>query len=164
LKIDSVWTGDNNYMLCKAAPTPPYYVEMRFRAVAPAVASHGVSLLLRDSVSGKLVTLLLYGDSGSNGASHKLDLVKWNSRESWNAAYTPSRPLLLAFPVERLRIVDDGTDRHAEISADGADWLRLWSAGRTDFMTPNQVGFGLWTNTTSGLVAMTAFSFKTGTP
>lgn len=40
------------------------------------------------------------------------------------------------------RFRDDGTNRHAEFSNNGLDWLTFHSVSRTDFLTADQVGWG----------------------
>jgi hypothetical protein len=44
-------------------------------------------------------------------------------------------------PLIWLRIADNGTNRIVSFSVDGVLWTALHTVGRTDFITPNQVGF-----------------------
>jgi hypothetical protein len=41
-----------------------------------------------------------------------------------------------------MRIRDDNTNRYYEYSYNGVDWVALYSATRTDFLIPDQIGWG----------------------
>jgi len=49
----------------------------------------------------------------------------------------------MAFPCLWFRITDDGTNRICHVSGDGQHFITIHSVGRTDFLTADEVFFGV---------------------
>ena len=105
-------------------------------------ASDQFGVCFRESSSGKLVTMGMVTSS--------LFIAKWNSPTSFSANYSATigaptgwlgafqNPQYLVY----FRLGDDGsTNRTFSVSLDGVHFLTLLSQTRTDFMTPDQLGF-----------------------
>ncbi len=128
---------------------------------APSTLSTYTGLLLGNS-SGSYITFgLSYGAAlGSFGIS----IFKWTSATAASAAYQSlmGTTLLPALP-RWFRIRDDGTNRIFEYSRDNIGWNTLFSVGRTDFLTPDRVGwFGY--NTSGSTIQVRNRSFVITTP
>lgn len=66
---------------------------------------------------------------------------KFTAPGTFSAAYTSrAKDSMLQWPIW-LKMVDDGTNRVWYISWEGDYWERFTSQGRTDFLTPNRVGY-----------------------
>lgn len=101
-------------------------------------------LVLRNSSSGSLITFFWGYDLGSGG--YLLTVWKWTNATTLSASYAQFG---LNVPPQALRFRDDGTNRIAEFTHNGIDWITYHSVGRTDFITPDQIGWG--SNNASGL-------------
>lgn len=96
---------------------------------------HAWGLLWRESTGG---TMVLHGYQVS-GIQLQLN-QKWSSATAVSATY--SNYNTYGPPFEWLRIQDDGaTNRLLFGSCDGQHWQQLHSVGRTDYQTPDQIGF-----------------------
>jgi hypothetical protein len=96
-----------------------------------------MGIALRNSSSGSLITFFWGFDSGSGG--WVLSLWKWTNVTTLSASY--AQPVLNV-PPRALRFRDNGTNRFAEYTHNGIDWVTYFSVGRTDFITPDQIGWG----------------------
>lgn len=127
------------------SPTSNYTATFYFDWSLPATNYAQAGILLRNS-GGNL--LIFYGASYSAGMN--LGAVKWTSQTVFSANYR----LIIAsnftpFP-NWLRIRDDSTNRYYEYSPNGVDWVLFQSTTRTDFLTPDQIGWGHNPNNTGG--------------
>ena len=107
---------------------------LQITMLAKTFQSGGVAL--RDSVSGKLIVCALL--SGASGTQN-IQYAKFNSPTSFFADYIA--PSVSVGGKVWLRIVDNGTNRITLFSVDGINFLEIYTVGRTDFMTPNEIGF-----------------------
>lgn len=129
-------SGDNWRIEYEAlSPTSNYVYVAYIESSAITAANWNSGIILRDSSSGKFVSL----NVNNNASGWYFAAQKWNSPSSISAQYTQS-----FFPIlpNWLRIRDDGTNRYFEFSYNGVDWITLYSVSRTDFITPNQAGWG----------------------
>jgi hypothetical protein len=120
----------------KAVPTAPYVVTTAF---VPALLSNTVptvGIALRQSSDGKIIVFGLVG----NGGSYLIQILKYTDASTYSgAAYLSTSfdaPGLVYF-----RFTDDNTNRICSYSTDGYNFIQLHSVGRTDYMTPDNVGF-----------------------
>jgi hypothetical protein len=151
-------TGSSGFsMLTQAAPATPYEIiaRMRFAGLASVQGYRG--LVWRNSSGGQIEVFGFYNSGNGNlGLYHQ----NWNSPTSYNSDRLANGSIHVAH--EWFRLKDDGTNRSIAISADGDTWINLitpWS--RTNFMTPNEVGFQIW-NVNGGAmpIALTALSWE----
>lgn len=142
--------------LLKTLPAAPYKITLAcwFTTTNTGVACGG--LYLRDSASNKVVSIALL-------ASDVIELQKWNSDTSFNATYTNS----LATASWRrygkpiwVQLEDDNTNRISRISPDGVTFEQMHTVGRTDFVTPDQYGVFMNTESTGGDRILTVYDLK----
>lgn len=131
----------------KSTPATPYTITALLLHSAPVAASFpDAGLCWRESSSGKLVRFVL---TMQGGVQPVVFLAKENSPTSFNSSYTLSFAeaynmvaglAVISVPFW-MRLTDDGTNRKCWFSADGDHWFLVHSVGRTDFITPDQIGF-----------------------
>jgi hypothetical protein len=132
-------SGDNWHLRVKSIPTAPYTVTMGLIPSNAAYTSTYFGLVLRNSSSGNLV---VWGFI-FNTFALRMWLAKYNSPTSFSADYFRDvSPTTKPF---WLRMKDDNTNRIAGFSADGVNYTDIHSIGRTDFTTPDQIGYGVGT-------------------
>jgi hypothetical protein len=125
--------------LTHAVPSAPYTVTMAFlAALLPGNGSTTephMGLILRDN-TGKNVTFHI----GAFQAPY-IAARKWDSDTAFNSnVFSGMGYPFGGGPLVWLRIEDDNTNRLYRISADGIDWITLFSETRTTFITPTKVG------------------------
>ena len=122
-------------MRVKALPTPPYTITIGFLPNIVPSANAWAGVVWYDSVSGKLHTI-----SMSFGMSYIPE--KWNSVTSFNASYgSIDARSMMCGSLAWIQLQDDNTNRKTNVSADGVNWVTPHTILRTDFLTPNQIGF-----------------------
>jgi hypothetical protein len=147
-------SGDNLRILKKSAPATPYSISAAFLATFVGKTFVRGGLCWRESSSGKVVDLSLhYGSSG-----WAIDITKWNGVTSFSANYDTTSAMICA-PLLWLRIADDGTNRKCSLSMDGQNWIEFHSVTRTDFMTPDEIGFMANINNVNYSAALTLVSW-----
>jgi hypothetical protein len=126
---------DHLRLRVKAVPVAPYTVTIGFIPAILQLNNLSVGLCLRDSASGKIVSL-----DYTNNAGPLIAATKWNSPTSFNASYSTAA-MHPTGAVLYFRIADDGVNRVSSWSFDGVNFNQFFSVGRTDFITPDQIGF-----------------------
>lgn len=123
----------------KSAPATPYTITI-VCYVTTTAAFGQMQFGFRESTSGKLSGLGVM-------PSGNVEIQKWNSPTSFNSNYTTFGALLPSAYAKGpifLQISDDGTTRYYRVSGDnGLTWRTAHSVGRTDFLTADQVYFGV---------------------
>ena len=143
---------DSLRLLVKAISSPDTIVAcFNPQIYSPSYAQAG--LCWRDSSTKKFVVFAYYSQSGGGN----LAVQKYDSSTHYNSIYGSATPIQLAGDVWMM-IVDDGANRKCYWSEDGRYWSLYHTISRTDFMTPNQVGFFVNANNSSYGAAAT---FKT---
>jgi len=131
-------SGDNLRIREKNTPVTPYTITVAFNLLVPAEDFSSAGLVLRDSVGGGLVTLRL-----EFGTTPDVDVSKWTNATTFNSTYaattTPMNPL--SSGLLYLRFTDNGTNRISYMSYDGVNFIQIHSVSRTDFITPDKIGF-----------------------
>ena len=135
-------TGSNVRMLVKSTPTPPYTITAAMLPMIPAYTYAEAGFVWRDSASNKAAAMAIYYD----GTRLSITVSKFTTPTSFSANYTLSWPISsyrdhFAFGAAWVQLIDDNTNRKIRVSADGYNWQTILSVLRTDFLTPNQVGF-----------------------
>jgi hypothetical protein len=137
---DVMAASDNTRLRVKSAPSTPYTITMLLVGTFVPRAFVGVVAAFRDSVSGKIIRFACYGPNNTGGQID-ISVDKMNSPTSFNSSYSVNVPM--GAPIAWFRLKDDGTNRSCHFSRDGQNFAQLHSVGRTDFLTANQVGFGV---------------------
>ena len=102
----------------------------------------GYGLLWRESSSGKIHNSgIIYDNNGAGVSQPNYYDRKYTTATAISASYGA---YILADGFKWFRIKDDNTNRIAQISIDGQNWIQAFSVGRTDFITANQVGFWIY--------------------
>ena len=141
--------GEQCVIRKKAVPTAPYTVTIafipNFNPSSGSVVVNG-GLVLRESSSGKLAALTLIN---RGLGKYQYNANKWNSPTSFSAT-TSSGDVTPLGPVVWMRVVDDNTNRIWKVSGDGQNFIKFYSETRTNFITPNEIGFYINNYGTSG--------------
>lgn len=122
------------------------YFEFELPENSGAAAQYG-GLLLRNSSS---LSAISFGPSFSSSPGHGLATQKWASSGGvygYNSTYREQAAIIVGRVPNWYRIRDDGTTRFFEFSHNGYDWIPHYSVGRTDFITPDQIG---WCHSNNG--------------
>lgn len=132
-------TGHACVARVKSAPSTPYTITIGLIPGIYVTNYQTCGIYLRDSSSGKLI---LFGHHYESGLS--IDINKSDSPTVFNSHYAgfPCSGMWNTCPMW-FRITDDGTNRTYYHSIDGYHWIQLGQTTNTDFMTANQVGWGI---------------------
>lgn len=129
--------GGDNWRMLMTTLTAPFTLTVAFINHMMNVNYQLAGIVMRQSSDGKLVTFAMAGEN--DGA---LGVKKWNSETNWNANYQIGGSLALFGPLW-LQVTDDNTNRIFKWSTNGQNYHTFYTVGRTDFMTADQIGFGV---------------------
>jgi hypothetical protein len=102
---------------------------------------NGVIFGFRQSSDGKLaISRYLYLTSNN---LMNLTSEKFTSATAFSASY--STEAILTYNPIWVKVADNNTNRILSISPDGINWRDFHSVGRTDFLTADQIVFGVST-------------------
>lgn len=140
----------------KKSVTAPYTITAAFLAVSPGIATRLAGLLWRQSSDGKLIS---WGPAWSDAlGAYQFECNDWNSATSFSAT-NASLDIILGAGLFWLRLVDNNTNRIVSWSLDGYNFIDVFTETRTTFLTADEVGFFVNTNTTAGPAAATLLSW-----
>lgn len=139
------------------SPTSGYTVTSPLTLATTISAISVYSGLLLGSSGGAYIT---FGPAYNPAFStYCLAVSKWTSATAFSANYTNILSTTLPQMLPRwLRIRDDSTNRICEYSFDNIDWFQAHSVGRTDFLTPDRVGWAGY-NTSGATIKLRNRSF-----
>ena len=148
-----------------SAPSAPYTVTMG--AIPLMIGTTGADqpgfgLTLRDSSTGKLVIYVT--ETNPSGGSWASGAFTYTNNTTFNSIYQKLLETPYPTGVSWFQIKDDNTNRHFNISTDGHNWETFFSISRTDWITPDQIGFLLQDFQTDQPQAMTVVSWKITQP
>lgn len=136
--------GINLHGEYRALPSPSNYTVTMYAESRLTMGNEVVSgFFLRDSVSGRVITFG-HGWHSTDENGKGLQLKKYNSLTSFNSNYGFLRVWDMGGTPNWLRIIDDGTNRLYQWSFNGVDWMPWGNSSRTDWITPNQIGYMLF--------------------
>lgn len=116
----------------KTAPSTPYTVTVGF--LPRGFNSQRIGIGFRDSAGGKMATIEVLN-------ANTLAVSNWDSATSFNAAKITSVEVTFKGGIVWFRIADDGTNRIMSWSGDGQHFVDVYTIGRTNFFTADQVLF-----------------------
>jgi hypothetical protein len=126
-------------------PAAPYTVTMGAIPLLQGTQYNNCGMALRNSSSGKLVTLDLFAGLNASvtvAPAFFIGGTKFASPTGANDGdYISFKGVSLNGPLIFFRFKDDNTNRTFWVSTDGVNFLQLFSVGRTDYITPDQIGF-----------------------
>lgn len=146
-------TGANFNAKVISSSSAPYAmigcIHMLGPIVTEAVGQPRAGLVFRESGTGEMISFC--ARKRSDGGGVQLVVQRWTDATTFSAEQHSE---FFALSQERiwLRIEDDNTDLNFSISADGVNWMEIYTESRTAFMAggPDQVGFGGNANTSAG--------------
>jgi len=148
-----IGAGDNKRMLLKALPTTPWSIVVGLLPQFFAVNYCSGGLVVRDSGSGKLITIALLTNSSNGALGFSVDY--YNSPTNYSS--TPFAENAVTCPVF-FKLRDDGANFTWSLSRDGVNWSQIWQASRTAFLaSPDQ--FGLEVDSNNAAIAGTLYCF-----
>jgi hypothetical protein len=141
------------YCYYRTAPSVPYKITAL--VIGNCVPANYVyfGLTFRQSSDGKLATFAVTHES-----SWIWRVQKWTNSTTFSAHYTSVDTRSLV-PYYFLRIEDDNTNRICSFSFDGINFRLIYSVGRTDFLTADQVGLVLKSQSGTNGVGMNVISW-----
>lgn len=151
--------GDNLTLEVKTAPATPYTFTAAFLFPLLLEGTHAAGLAWYDSVATTATTM---GPQTSN-TSRTLSIQKWTTPTAVGALYAGSPTKFEGYNLYILCGSDDGTNRKLFSSIDNQTWLQVFTIGRTDFMTPDRIGFFLRSNNAINGTAARFLGWKQGT-
>jgi len=147
--------GRNWRIRKKAAPATPYTITAKFAVLGKDAVDASAGLLFRQSSDGKLAIF-------SYETEYQCPFSwKWTDPSTFSAFYGStdwrfsSQPTVWIF-----RIADDGANRICSFSPDGQHWITFHSVGRADFLTADEIGFGIDANDVTYRTDMILFSWE----
>ena len=169
-RVITVPTATNYYILGEyltLSPSSNYTATAQLDANLTTGNITTVGLFLRESSSGKIV---MCGPTYINSTGWFYEVAKYSSETTYNSRYGTYSftPVTLGSTVytgwpKWLRIRDDGTYRYFEASINGLDWFSITSTtsiSRTDYITPNQIGWFVQNSVSSYTLKGRLRSFK----
>jgi hypothetical protein len=137
------WKGE----LRTLTPASSYTATFYFDWVSLGTNISGSGIILKNSGGGSIITYGSYYESGG----WILRSIKWTSVTAFSADYLQRTITTLNRGIPNwLRVRDDATTRFLEYSYNAIDWIIFHSVGRTDFIIPNQIGWGINSNNSGG--------------
>lgn len=131
--------------LVMAAPATPYKITARMRGLSYE-NYHGYGICFYDSTTGEAVT--------AGPIAGTFQVYQWNSPTSSKTQLAN----LGQAQVDWIRLRDDGTNVYVDISCDGYDFLNIWSASRTAYLSvPGNVGFFALPNSAPALCSLNSW-------
>lgn len=131
----------SNYNICalvQSTPTTPYAIIIHANDCTPnSTNTRYYGACWRESGSGKLAICEFFNNS--TFASAVIRSSKYSSPTALSANYVSVSNIL--WYAEWFKLSDDGTNRTIALSTDGINWKNFHSISRTDYITPDQVGF-----------------------
>jgi hypothetical protein len=166
-------SGDSLRLQQLSTISAPYTCDIAFMANCYNQNFTDAGLVLYDSSGGKLVTFQTQ-NSNSNGPPLSLGTARWNSTTSFNASenFLNGASTIELFgsvgPLFWMRIYDDNTNRNFYFSMDGIVFNLVFQETRTNFLTPNKIGFFIDMNNTAtsmwGALWAVHFNLYSGAP
>lgn len=157
--------GENVNLRVQATPlTTPYQLIMGFTPQIDPANNTSCGFVLRESSTGKFIFFRLMFDTTS--AITKSDIVfsvdKYTSPTVFNSNYAVHSAGFLRGSIIWFSALDDGTNITWSYSNDGQNYTDITTQLRTNFLAsgPDQMGFAINSNTTSGAAGMTLLSWN----
>jgi hypothetical protein len=156
--------GDDIHLRVLTVIATPYDVLACFAPNIEPFDQISCGVVFRESSTGKLIFFRFMFDTTS--AITKSDVIfsvdTYTNPTTFNSNYAVASAGFLRGAVIWLKMTDDGTDLIWSYSNDGVNFVIITTQSRTNFLAlgPNQVGFAINSNTTSGAAGMTLLSWN----
>ncbi len=138
------------------APSTPYTITVRMSGLLELQSSKvpGFGLAFRESSSGKVETIMASNNAGA-GANPGcwVGVDYWTDEVTYDSALQGSIRFSCALDDLWLQISDASGNKVFQFSADGINWIPIYSETRTTNLTANQVAWFIRTNNAAQTVA-----------
>jgi len=132
----------------KAYPSTPFTITTALIPILFASSSFDYGLCFQTNASSLISTIGINANAVASGFS----IVARNWTNSTTISATAAQQFLNAIPTMIwLRITDNGTNRIYYYSVDGYNWITLYTIARTTFLTPDRIGYFVFTNASAAL-------------
>ena len=142
----------------------PYTVTTAFLPLLSHTDKTSCGIIMRENSSEKFIFFRLMYDTTSSISKNDLviSLDKYTDEDTLDSNYKTLSAATLLGSVIWFRMADDNADLIFSVSNDGKNFIEIDSQTRTDFLAggPDEVGFAINTNNTSGSAAMTLLSWE----
>jgi hypothetical protein len=129
----------------KSAPSTPYTATFGFLGIHNDVDGAHIFVGFRESSSGKLAVCKYRRE-----AAPTIRSSKYTNETTFSADYNSKNFAALSMgPMLWIQVADDGTNRTCAVSIDGINFVQTHTIGRTDFLTADQLVFGIDSNGSS---------------
>jgi len=146
----------NSLKILKKSKSGTFTVTLAFIPNIRSVNYASCGIVFRNNSSGKIV-YYSFAPYGTKFAASKFnDATNYNSAYTTSATYSPHD----IGNVVWMRATDNGTNRIAEWSTDGFNWNTIHSVARTDFITADEVGICVDSNSSTAYAAMNVLSWE----
>jgi len=137
--------GASLHVRYKTAPATPYVITavLMSNFYVDTGTNPQAGLVFRESGSGKIQ---IFGPAVFGGGAY-YQLMAWTSSSSFSSSTFQYKIPGMQCAVAWLRIADDGSNKKFSVSNDSVNWQEVFSHGRTTFLTADQIGFGIRTDT-----------------
>lgn len=153
---------DNVAVKVTSVPTAPYTRTLRcsFNYKETGNGAYPwVGLCLRDSATGKII---VFGPARTDTLNLAMRVGKWTNNTTFSADYYVQNffPPATYEGVYHLQLTDDNTNRIFKVSRDGYNFETVYSVGRTDFITPDQIGIANIAYTGTAHTTLTVYDYQ----
>jgi len=146
-----------------APTTAPYTVTAAFTPLLFPSDQTSAGLIFRESSTGEFIYFRVIFDTTSSLSKSDLvlSLDKYGNATTFNSNYKVLSASYIKSPTIWLKMEDDNTNLIWSFSNDGENFHTFDTQTRTDFMAggPDQIGYAVNSNNTTGSAAMTLFSW-----
>lgn len=154
-------TAGNSIRIRKtAAPSKPWTRTMAFIPLLHHDSTPYVGLAVRESSSGKLITLTI---GEAVGGHFTVSLINWTNETTFSAYTFQQQENLQLGPHAWFRVANDGSNNLVwSISTDSVNFLQVASVSDTAFFSvaPDEVGFIANSASTSATAGITVLSWE----
>ncbi len=133
----------------KSAPATPWTFTALVSGQHDAAGFFNAGLCFRQSSDGKMVTFGPWWNVAGTTQFHIDNMTSATSQSSRPLSVTAFDGSPGGAPFW-MRVADNGTNRLCQMSADGWNWLTVYSVSRTTFLTADQLGFFVNPYTSAG--------------
>ena len=146
--------ADLQHLYVRPVPSGAYTITAMLLINLPYGLFTGAGLTFRESSSGKIHT---FGVRWLSTTQFVIAGFKWTNATTFSASYFEQshQQSIIWF-----RIADDGSNRICSVSSDGQHWIARHTIGRTDFLTADQVGIFINSNSANVPIGMNLLSWE----
>jgi hypothetical protein len=154
--------GDNINLRIETSPATPYTIKAAFIPTLYPVNQTSCGLVFRENATSRIIFFrLMFDDTSTTKTDLVLSVDKYTNPTTLSANYVVASANILKSALVWFSVTDDGTDLIFSYSNNNVDYTILYQIARNNFFTtgPDEVGYAINSNTTSGNAIMTLLSW-----